>query len=89
VANKELQYTIVNQAYAGSEPNNNYNCSGMIEDVLSKNTSLQFGDVSLSLPVRVAEIVIQNNSVFILKHDAEALQLALPALVEDVQRSRL
>lgn len=78
VETDKLSYTLLNQASLEEKPNQNYNCSGIVESVLSENLSLKFGDAALSYPLRVAAVMLETPGIKIIKHDAKELQIDLP-----------
>lgn len=87
--NKILKYTLVNQFSADEKPteNNNYNCSGIVERVISKNLNIQFGEsAEYSHPSRVAETMYNIPQTIIVKHDEDKLG-SLPAHTQNQEQT--
>ncbi len=87
VNKNELKYTLFNQANSEEgKQNENYNCSGMVQDVLAKTVKLDCGDPVLSHPLVLAGQVLEMPNVKVLKHSTKDLGFELPeGLVESVQ----
>ncbi len=79
VDNKELKYTLYNQANSEEgKPNENYNCSGMIQNVLTKNLALDFGDPKYSHPLVLASKMVETSGIIVKSHNEKALGFELP-----------
>lgn len=74
-----LKYTYINQTSDNDKPDKNYNCSGIVEKIISENLGIKFGDVNSSCPQRVSTVMLETPNIRVDKHDEKALAVPLPS----------
>ncbi len=65
----EIRYTRNNMTALDNKFKENYNCSGVVERVLSKELGIDFGDIFKSMPERMPSILKKQDNIIVLRSD--------------------
>lgn len=67
VSKDEIRYTRVNMTALDIKFKENYNCSGIIENLLLKELGIDFGDPLKSMPERMPKILKAQDKIIVLR----------------------